>query len=193
MFRYQTLALAISLGISLFIPAFAQDQDQPSHDKNLDIRSSYGDLHVGDDADAKKVGLPLYPGAHLRANKENDKNQANLNVETELFGMKLIAVSYESEDNPAKVVEFYRGKLKKFGEVLECHSDKHGADIDVHSDDKDSKDNKLKCDEDSGPVVELKVGTEQNQRIVAVEPSDSGSGSKFSLVYIHTRGKAADI
>ena len=28
----------------------------------------------------------------------------------------------------------------------------------------------LKCDENSGPVTELKVGTEDNQHIVAIEP-----------------------
>jgi hypothetical protein len=192
MLRDLTLALAASLGLSLSIAA-AQGQDQPSHDKNLDVRSSYGDLHVGDDADAKKVGLPLYPGAHVKADKENNKNQANLSVATDLFGMKLIVASYESEDAPAKVVDFYRDKLKKYGTVLECHSDKHGGDIDVHTDDKDSNDKKLTCDENDGPVVELKVGTENNQRIVAIEPRDSGSGAKFSLVYLHTRGKAADI
>jgi hypothetical protein len=192
MLRDLTLALAVSLGLSLSITA-AQGQDQPSHDKNLDVRSSYGDLHVGDDADAKKVGLPLYPGAHVKADKENNKNQANLSVATDLFGMKLIVASYESEDAPAKVVDFYRDKLKKYGTVLECHSDKHGGDIDVHTDDKDSNDKKLTCDENDGPVVELKVGTENNQRIVAIEPRDSGSGAKFSLVYLHTRGKAADI
>jgi hypothetical protein len=193
MLRHLTLALAVSLGLSLSIRAFAQNQDQPSHDKNLDIRSSYGDLHMGDDADAKKVGLPLYPGAHVRADKENDKNQANLSVATDLFGMKLVVASYESDDDPAKIVDFYRGKLKKFGTVLECHSNKHGAGVDVDSGDNDSKDNKLKCDENDGPVVELKVGTDDNQHIVAIEPRDSGSGAKFSLVYLHTRGKAADI
>jgi hypothetical protein len=193
MFRQLTLALAVSLGLSFSIPAFAQDQNQPTHDKNLDIRSSYGDLHLGDDADAKRVGLPLYPGAHLRADKEDNKNQANLSVATDLFGMKLIVASYESDDSPAKVVDFYRDKLKKFGAVLECRTNKDGGDIDVHADDKDSSDKKLKCDENDGPVVELKVGTDNNQHIVAIEPRDSGGGSKFSLVYIHTRGKAADI
>jgi len=193
MLRHLKLTLAVSLGLSLSIAAFAQDQSQPSKDKNLDIRSSYGDLHMGDDADAKKVGLPLYPGAQLRADKENNKNQANLSVATDLFGMKLIVASYESDDAPAKIIDFYRDKLKQFGAVLECHSDKHGGDIDVHTDDNDSKNNKLKCDENDGPVVELKVGTDNNQHIVAIEPRGSGSGAKFSLVYLRTRGKAADI
>jgi hypothetical protein len=108
--------------------------------------------------------------------------------------MKLMVAKYESEDAPARIVDFYRGKLKKFGKVLECHSQKHGGNVDVHDDDKDSKESKeLKCEENSGPVVELKVGTEDNQHVVAIEPSDASKGSTFTLVYVHTRGKRGEI
>jgi len=98
--------------------------------------------------------------------------------------------------------------LKKYGKVLECHSQKHGGDVSVHGDDKvsqdsgskDSKDKdknqeskQLKCDSDGGPVTELKVGTEDNQHVVAVEPRDSGKGATFALVYLRARGKQGDI
>jgi hypothetical protein len=184
------LSLAFTLFAATALPGLAQDSTQ---DKNLDITSSVGDLHVGNDADARKAGLPLYPGARLRSEEQN-KNQANLSVLTEAFGMKLIVASYDSEDAPNRIVDFYRDKLKKYGKVLECHSQKHGGDIDVHEGDKDSKDSKeLKCDENSGPVTELKVGTEDNQHMVAIEPRDTGKGSTFALVYVHTRGKRGDI
>ena len=106
--------------------------------------------------------------------------------------------NYESDDAPAKIIDFYRDKLKKYGKVLECHSQKHGGNVEVHDndDDKDSKDKKskdLKCDESSGPVTELKVGTEDNQHLVAIEPREAGKGSTFALVYVHTRGKRGDI
>jgi len=66
--------------------------------------------------------------------------------------------------------------------------------VQEQEDDKDSKDSKeLKCDENSGPVTELKVGTEDNQHIVAVEPREGGKGSTFALVYVHTRGKRGEI
>ena len=78
---------------------FAQDSD--SQDKNFDVRSSVGDLHVGDDADAKKVGVPLYPGARLKTDDKNN-NQANFAVLTEAFGMKLIVANYVSDDDPRK-------------------------------------------------------------------------------------------
>jgi hypothetical protein len=101
------------------------------------------------------------------------------------------------------VVDFYRDKLKKYGNVLECHSQKHGSDVDVHSDDKDSQgagskdksqeSKQLKCESNGGPVTELKVGTEDNQHVVAIEPSDSGKGATFALVYVRARGKQGDI
>jgi len=187
----RNLTAALALAIAFTLAAFAQDSD--NHNKNLDIRSSVGDLHMGADADARKAGLPLYPGARLKSDDEN-RNQANISVVTELFGMKLIVANYVSDDAPAQVIDFYRGKLKKYGKVLECHSDKHGGDVQVHDGDKDSNGHKeLKCDSDSGPVTELKVGTEDDQHVVAIEPRDAGKGSTFALVYVHARGKQGEI
>jgi len=189
MFRH--LPFALSLALILSLPAFAQQSDSQDKDKPFDVRSSIGDMHVGKDADAAKQGLPLYPGARPKQEKDNDS--LNFGILTESFGMKLMVAKYESDDSPAKIVEFYRGHLKKFGKVLECHSQKHGGDVEVH-DDKDSSDSKqLKCDEDSGPVTELKVGTEDHQHVVAIEPGDSGKGTTFALVYIHTQGKRGEI
>ncbi len=184
MIRRLTIALAL-----LTLPAFAQDSN-----KNLDVQSSVGDLHLGSDADAKKVGMPLYPGARLKTD-DKDSNAANLSLFTEAFGFKLVVANYDSDDAPGKVIDFYRDKLKKYGKVLECHTQKRGIEVnDDDKDDKDSKDSKeLKCDENSGPVTELKVGTEDNQHAVAIQPRESGKGSTFALVYMHTRGKKGDI
>jgi hypothetical protein len=188
MFRF--LVLVTFLVAGTFLPALAQDSD--SQNKNVDVRSPMGDLHVGNDADARKVGVPLYPGARPKSHEQNS-DQANLSMLTEAFGMKLVVANYVSGDDPSKIVEFYRGKLKRYGKVLECHSDKHGGDISVHEDDENSDNKELKCDQNSGPVTELKVGTEDNQHIVAVEPGEGKKGSNFALVYVHTRGKMGDI
>jgi hypothetical protein len=146
---------------------------------------------VGNDADARKAGLPLYPGARLRHDQEND-NALNVGVLTEAFGIKLVVAKYDSGDAPAKVIDYYRGHLKKYGKVIECHTREHVGD--AHADVKDDEHSKeLKCEGDNtGPVTELKVGTADNQHVVAIEPHD-GSGSTFALVYVHTRGKQGDI
>jgi hypothetical protein len=188
----------VAFGILIAIPGFAgqAQQTDSGQDKAFDVRSTVGDLHLGSDADARKTGLPLYPGARLRSD-DKDRDQANLSIFTEAFGFKLVVANYDSDDAPGKVIDFYRDKLKKYGKVVECHSQKHGGDVDVHADDKDSKDSKgskeLKCDGDNtGPVTELKVGTDDNQHAVAVEPGN-GKGSTFALVYVHARGKQGDI
>jgi hypothetical protein len=195
---YRHLAFALILSSASSFSAFAQNSD--SHNGRVDIQTDSGSLHVGDDADAKKIGLPLYPGAKLKIGDKNG-SQANLALFTQAFGMKLLVANYVSGDSPDKILNFYRDKLKRYGKVLECHTDKHGGDVDVHDDsNKDSDNNKdkskeLKCDEDnnSGPVTELKVGTEDDQHIVSVEPGDSTKGATFALVYVHTRGKKGEI
>ena len=167
----------------------AQSANRDDQDKNLDIQ-----LHVGKDADARKVGLPLYPGARLKHDEEN-QNRANFALLTGAFGMKLVVASYDSGDAPSKVIAYYREQLKRYGRVLECRSKESGGDVHANVHSQESKDSKqLKCDDDNaGNIVELKAGTEDNQHVVSVEPSETGKGSTFALVYVYTRGKQGDI
>lgn len=179
---HRRLAFTVASVLLLSIAAFAQDSEK---NKSLDVRSSVGDLHVGPDADARKAGLPLYPGA--RPAHEQNSDPLNFGILTESFGLKLVVAKYESDDTPDKVISYYRDKLKKYGKVLECHSQKHDDDVHVDSSDKKSdNDKQLTCDQNSGPMIELKVGTEENQHIVAIEPHDS-RGCTFSVVYLHKR------
>jgi hypothetical protein len=73
--------------------------------------------------------------------------------------------------------------------VLECHTSHFDVNPDMKSSDRGS--HELTCEGSSGDNVELKVGTKANQHIVAVKPD--GNGSSFSLVYVRTHGKDADI
>jgi hypothetical protein len=175
----------------------AQQTDIRDQDKHLDIRSSAGDLHMGNDADARDTGLPAYPGARLRRDDhdKDGKNSANLAISTESFGIKLVVVDYDSDDPPSKLIGYYRDKLKKYGKVIECRTTEHGGDIHVNAGKNNSNGSKeVKCDGDNtGNVVELKVGTQDSQHLVSIEPAAKGDGSTFALVYVHTRGKQGDI
>lgn len=189
MFRHLTFALVLIFALG----SGAVAQKSNNQKDSFDVQSTAGDLHLGSDADAKKVGLPLYPGARLKADDDDNSSRANLSLLTEAFGFKLVVAKYESDDAADKVTAFYREKLEKYGKVLECHTQKHGGDVDVHDDDKDSsKGQELKCEENSGPVTELKAGTEDDQHVVAIEPR-AGKGAIFSLVYVRTRGKRGEI
>src|ERR1700686_1324169 len=187
--------LAAAFAIAMAIPGFAQTQkSDDSKDDHFDVRSTVGDLHLDKDANAQKTGLPLYPGARPKQEKDNDP--VNFGIFTEAFGFKIVLAKYESDDAPGKVVDFYRERMKKYGKVLECHTKEHGGDAHADfDDDKDSKGSKeLKCEGDNtGPVTELKVGREDSQHVVAIEPRDAHTGSIFALVYLYTRGKQGDI
>jgi hypothetical protein len=185
------LSLAVFAAL-LFLPArlaAAQNTNSDDQDKNLDIQ-----LHVGKDADAQKVGLPLYPGARLKHDEQNQK-RANFALLTGAFGVKLVIADYDSGDAPGKVIAYYREQLKRYGRVLECRSKASGGDVRANLHTQESKDSKqLQCDGDNaGNIVELKAGTEDNQHVVSVEPSETGKGSTFALVYVFTRGKQGDI
>ena len=191
--RWISPAIFAMLLVFSVVGASAQS-DNSAEDKHLDIRSSVGDLHVGTDADAREIGLPVYPGARFKKNDKNS-NSANLGIFTSAFGMKLLVANYDSDDSPEKVIAYYRGQLKKYGKVIECRTSEHGGDVHVDAGKDNSNGSKqVKCEGDStGSIVELKVGTEDNQHLVSIEPSETGKGSTFALVYVRTRGKQADI
>lgn len=187
-------SLALTFALAVCIGSLAVAQKSENQDKALTVESPVGDLHIGPDADAKKIGLPLYPGARLaKRSADGDKNdQANLSILTDTFGMNLLVAKYESEDPPEKILDFYREKMKKYGKVLECHSTNDNTGIHAGDDQRGSK--PLSCEGgNTGPVRELKVGTEDNAHIMALEESGNSKGTTFSLVYLHTRGKRGEI
>jgi hypothetical protein len=106
-----------------------------------------------------------------------------------------VVANYDSGDAPGKVIAYYREQLKRYGRVLECRTQESGGDVHASVHTQESQDSKqLKCDGDNaGNIVELKAGTEDNQHVVSVEPSETGKGSTFALVYLFTRGKQGDI
>ena len=184
-----TLGFAI-LGV-LLLPSCSVNvkKEKNGEDKQVDINTPVGGIHVSKNADVQDVGIALYPGARLKQKDDDggDKS-ANVNISGFGFGLKVVALEYQSDDAPEKLVAYYKEQLKRYGSVLECHTSHfnlnmgHGSDH--HSDE-------LTCEGDRGNNTELKVGSKENQHIVAVEPD--GKGSSFSLVYVRTHGKDADI
>lgn len=167
-------------------------KNDDGQDKNVDIDTPFGGIHVNNDADVRDTGLSIYPGAQPKpkGSTGDDKN-ANVNISTSSFGLKVVALEYQANDAPAKIVAYYRNELKKFGNVLECHTQGHGYSYNTTNPDKGDSE-ELKCDgQNSGNTIELKVGTKSNQHIVSIEPQDKGSN--FSLVYVKIRGKESTI
>jgi hypothetical protein len=158
-------------------------KDNNGQDKNVDINTPFGGIHVNNNADVRDTGLPVYPGARVKPkNGDHDEKSANVELSTGDYGLKVVAVEYLTDDAPAKVIAYYQDQLKRYGKVLQCHSS-HGNNFSYNSDSED-----LKCEGDShGETTELKAGTKGNQHVVAINPEDKGSS--FALVYVRMRGK----
>lgn len=187
-----TLALGFAALAALTLSACSVNvkKEQDGQDKQVDIDTPVGGIHVSKGANVADVGLPVYPGARLKQNDSdgNDKS-ANVNISSFGFGLKVVALEYQSDDSAAKLVAYYKDELKKYGKVLECHTSHFEVNPDMKGSDHGS--HELTCEGSNGSDIELKVGTKENQHIVAVKPEDHGSS--FSLVYVRTHGKDADI
>ena len=149
---------------------------------DVDIRTPFGSLSVKEGStDIKDTGLALYPGARATKDDDDDRHHsANVNISSSLFGLKVVALKFQSDDPSDKVLAFYRKDMGKYGRVVDCTG---GFSMDFHHHDKDAE---VTCDGHNGPgheyKEELKVGTENNQRILAIKPR--GNGSEFTLVYV---------
>ena len=187
-----TFALGLAALVALFFPACSLNvkKEQNGEDKQVDIRTPLGGIHVSKDANVADVGLAVYPGARMKQ-KGSDGEDKSANVDISSFGfrLKVVALEYESDDSPAKLVAYYKDQLRKYGNVLECHT--NNVDLNTDMKRRDHGSHELTCEGSSGSKTELKVGTKEYQHIVAVEPE--GKGSSFSLVYVHTHGKDAEI
>jgi hypothetical protein len=172
-----------------------KDHDNDGNGK-VDISTPVGGIHVDEKADVRDTGLPVYPGAKLKPNSnDGDHKSANVNLSAFGFGLKVVALEYESDDAPGKIIAYYQDQLKKYGSVVQCHGKRVKLDDDVPFIGGRKGyvvGGNLKCEnDDSGSTVELKVGTDDNQRIVSVDPQ--GKGSDFAIVWVRVRGKQGEI
>lgn len=187
-----TFVLGLATLVTLLLPACSVNvkKEQNGEDKQVDIDTPVGGIHVSKGANVADLGLAVYPGARLKQKDFNGKDKsANVNISGFGLGVKVVALQYESDDSPSRLVAYYKDQLQKYGHVLECHTRHLDVDTDMKGSDHGSPE--LTCEGTSGDNIELKVGTKENQHIVAVEPE--GKGSSFSLVYVRTHGKDAEI
>ncbi len=158
--------------------------------KDVKIETPFGGLSVRTDPDVKDTGLPLYPGARRKVTGENDRHAANVNIDTSVFGLKVVAMEFESDDPPAKVLSFYRDQLgKNFGgKMLECANSTFDVKVEGN---KHEEAKELTCGEHRGDYTELKIGTPNDQHLIAVK--SRGKGSEFALVFVRKHGEEGTI
>lgn len=183
--RFAFAALPAAL---LVLPACSVNVKDKSNSKDgsaqVDIKSPIGDIHVDEQPDLQGAGLTVYPGSKPAPKAgDEDKKNANVNISVPGFSLKVVAGEFVSDDSPAKVIAFYSKDLQRFGKPVQCQGQWTGGDVGVNADKHDRLSKPVSCrSEGGGESVEIKVGTEGNQRIAAVKPD--GKGSKFALVYV---------
>jgi len=178
------LALGALFAALCVLPACSINTNDKGKDgeKNVDIKSPIGDLHVSEQADIRDAGLTLYPGAKPAPKEDgDDKKSANVNLSLPGFSLKVVAAEFVSDDAPEKIIAYYNKDLQKYGKPIQCHGGWNQGH--VNHDGKDDMSKPVSCgNEGSSDAVELKVGTEGNQHIVSVKPNSQGS--RFALVYV---------
>lgn len=172
-------ALLLSASLLLLASACTVQKQGEGQNKNVKIETPVGGLKVDTaGVNPSDVGLAIYPGARPKKEHGGEHSSANVNISSSLFGVKVVALSFVSDDPPEKLIDFYKKELGKYGEVLECKNGTHEVG------------DQLKCNDKPGhdpDKLELVVGTKESQHIVSVKPE--GKGAQFALVYVQTRGK----
>lgn len=135
-----------------------------------------------DSAEAGSKGLPIYPAARMAPERSAfDRGRGTVSVENASVS-QLEAARYVSNDPPEKVLDYYRSRMRSYGEVIQCNGGRN-TKVDVKLDDQ-ALSNPASCDAHNfgENATELKVGDETDQNIVAVR--QRGRGTEFSLVHV---------
>jgi len=185
--RLFSASIAAVLLLVLLAACSIKVDDKDKEAKKVDIHTPLANLKVDTSEASTDNGIPVYPGATPRPEENGDKHRANVNIGAMGFGLKVIAAEFVTPDSPEKVKTFYLDKLAKYGKVLECRGTggDHGSDVKL--DKSDDLDKPVTCNGTKGSGVELKTGTNGNQRLVAINPD--GSGTRFGTVLIQIHGK----
>jgi hypothetical protein len=141
------------------------------------------ELHANSHASAAGIGLPVYPGATVYKDKDDDSG-GDLGLSFGDVHFSLMAINYVTRDSSEKVLGFYRKPLSRYGQVLECDHGKPVGSLTVTR-------SGLTCDlKDNGNASsysstghEIRAGSPQKLRIVGIDESHAGS-TRFALVYL---------
>src|SRR5206468_713167 len=110
------VTLPAMIALAVLLSGCSIHEDKSGDSKRVDIDTPVGGLHVSKEADVRDIGLPIYPGARVKEKEaDGQEKSANVNISSSFFGLKVVAIEYQSDDSPDKVIAFYRDHLKKYG------------------------------------------------------------------------------
>jgi hypothetical protein len=171
-----TLALLVVSGCRIQV-----DKSKDGEDKNVKIDTPMGGLHVKtNDLTAADVGLPVYPGAQIVPDHDNDK-AADVHLGFGKWQLRVKVVNYQTPDSQDQVLTFYRKALGRYGDVIECN---HNTPVGTPTSTREG----LTCSEhsknvhvDEGDDLSLRAGSQHHQHIIGFKKGGTGN-TRFALV-----------
>lgn len=173
------------------------DKDANGQEKNVQVDTPFGGVHVNTgQTSAADLGLPVYPGAQVVPDKDNDKS-ADVHMGFGHWELRVKAVNYSTPDSQDKVEDFYKKALARYGNVITCQNnapvgeptttaeglacqDKGQVSPSFHV---DMGNDKKYGYSSHGTSLELKAGSPHRQHIVGFNAPVNGQ-TRFALVYL---------
>ncbi|HTZ89430.1 MAG TPA: hypothetical protein VMA71_03765 [Alloacidobacterium sp.] len=158
------------------------DKSKNGEDKNVKIDTPMGGLHVRtDQMTAADVGLPVYPGAQVVADSDNDKS-ADIHMGFGKWQLRVKVVNYKTPDSQEQVLAFYRKALGRYGDVIQCN---HNTAVGTPTVTQEG----LTCGDtgknvhidDDNDDFSLRAGSRHHQHLVGFKKG-SGGNTRFALV-----------
>lgn len=149
-------------------------------------------LNVDTEPSARSVGLPIMPGAVRRTDKNSDTDGSGVNFSAwaGVFGLKIVVLQLSTPESSARVADYYRRELARFGEVIDCSANASNPGPKKAARDKDGNKISLDCSSDgrssSGGEYVFKAGTPKNFRLVNVEPKDGQTNINLVRIVANT-------
>jgi hypothetical protein len=171
------LALLVTSGCRIQV-----DKSKDGEDKNVKIDTPMGGLHVKtNDMTAADVGLPVYPGAQIVPDHDNDK-AADIHMGFGKWQLRVKVVNYQTPDSQDQVLTFYRKALGRYGDVIECnHNSPIGTPTTTREGLTCGDNGNTKVHVDEADDLSLRAGSKHHQHLVGFKKGNA-SNTKFALV-----------
>lgn len=173
---FVALSLLVASGCRIQV-----DKSKDGEDKNVKIDTPMGGLHVKtNDMTAADVGLPVYPGAQVVPDHDNDK-AADIHLGFGKWQLRVKVINYQSSDSQDQVMAYYRKALGRYGDVIVCNHDSPVGTPTTTREGLTCGDHNKNVHVNEGEDLSLRAGSKNHQHLVGFKKGDSGK-TKFALV-----------
>lgn len=177
--------LALALAMLIAGCSIRVDKNENGEDKKVKIETPLGGIRVNTNKPQGSTGIAQYPGSMLKADHDGDKD-ADVQLGFGSFQLRVQVEHYNTADDRAKVMAYYRDALSKYGDVLECHGTQAVGKVQKTAEGLTCSDTDKTghVHENAGDLT-LRAGSKRHQHIVAFDKSssdDAAGPTSFALI-----------